>query len=148
YGELLANVDKQWSDSRQATPPPEKLADPAAEELRQVLYGANSPVVFSDERVQRLFDRETRDHLTALKRKVDELEATSPAAPARAMALVDAPTPTEPHILIRGNPGRPGEQVPRRFLAVLSRGERKPFEHGSGRIDLAQAIASHENPLT
>jgi hypothetical protein len=64
------------------------------------------------------------------------------------MALVDAPSPVEPHVFLRGNPGRPGEQVPRRFLAVLSRGERRPFEHGSGRLELAQAIASRDNPLT
>ncbi|HVX13712.1 MAG TPA: PSD1 and planctomycete cytochrome C domain-containing protein [Pirellulales bacterium] len=148
YGELLARVDKEWVDSRQVDPPPERLADPAAEELRQVLYGAESPVVLSDERAQRLFDREVRDHLTALKRKVDELDATSPAAPARAMVLADAATPTEPHIFLRGNPGRPGERVPRRFLAVLSHGERAAFTQGSGRLELAQAIASRDNPLT
>jgi hypothetical protein len=148
YGELLAAADKQWSEASQMTPPPERLSDPAAEELRQVLYGSESPLNLSDERAQRLFDREARDHLTALKRKVDEWEATSPSAPPRAMALAEAPTPVEPHVFLRGNPGRPGEQVPRQFLAVLSRGERRPFEHGSGRIDLAQAIANRDNPLT
>ncbi|HEV3005639.1 MAG TPA: DUF1549 domain-containing protein, partial [Pirellulales bacterium] len=58
YGELLATVDKQWAAVRQATPPPERLSDSAAEELRQVLYGPDSPVKLSGERVQRLFDRE------------------------------------------------------------------------------------------
>jgi hypothetical protein len=148
YGDLLATVDMQWTEACTATPAPERLSDPAAEELRLVLYGSESPVKLSDERAQRLFDREARDHLTALKRKVDEWVANSPAAPPRAMALVDAPSPVEPHIFLRGNPGRPGEQVPRRFLAVLSRGERRPFEHGSGRLELAQAIASRDNPLT
>ncbi|HWB11582.1 MAG TPA: PSD1 and planctomycete cytochrome C domain-containing protein [Pirellulales bacterium] len=148
YGDLLAAVDKQWTEACTATPPPERLSDPAGEELRQVLYGSESPVKLSDERAQRLFDREARDHLTALKRKVDEWEATSPAAPPRAMALLDAPSPVEPHIFLRGNPGRPGEKVPRQFLAVLSQGERRPFEHGSGRVDLAQAIVSRDNPLT
>jgi mono/diheme cytochrome c family protein len=148
YGELLASVDKQWTEACKATLPPERLSDSAAEELRQVLYGPESPTKLSDERAQRLFDREARDHLTALKRKVDEWEATSPSAPPRAMALVDVPTPVEPQIFLRGNPGRPGERVPRRFLAVLSHGERRPFEHGSGRLDLAQAIASRDNPLT
>ncbi|OYV92943.1 MAG: hypothetical protein B7Z73_04155 [Planctomycetia bacterium 21-64-5] len=148
YGELLASVDKQWNELRQAAPSAERLDDPAAEELRQVLYGPESPTVLTDEQSQRLFDREVRDHLTQLQRKVDELEVTSPAAPPRAMAMVDASSPVEPHIFVRGNPGRPGDRVPRRFLAVLSSGERRPFEHGSGRLDLAAAIASRDNPLT
>ncbi|HET6883307.1 MAG TPA: PSD1 and planctomycete cytochrome C domain-containing protein [Pirellulales bacterium] len=148
YGELFTEADKAWNEARQATPPGERLADSAQEELRQVLYGANSPVVLSEELAQRLVDREVRDQLTALQRKVDELEATSPAAPARAMAMVDAPQPVEPHVFIRGNPGRPGERVPRQFLAVLSRGQREPFKQGSGRLELAQAIASRDNPLT
>ena len=148
YGKLLKSADKQWIEARQAMPAAERLTDPATEELRQVFYGPESPVKLSDEQAKRLFDREVNEHLTGLKRKVDELEATSPAAPPRAMALVDASSPVDPHIFIRGNPGRPGEVVPRRFLAVLSRGERRPFEHGSGRLDLAQAIVAADNPLT
>jgi hypothetical protein len=38
--------------------------------------------------------------------------------------------------------------VPRRFLAALSPAERRPFTHGSGRLELAQSIASPANPLT
>lgn len=148
YGEALAAVEKQWAEARQMTPPPERLPDAAQEELRQVLYGADSPVVLSAELASRLFNREARDHLTGLQRRVDEWVATSPAAPPRAMAMVDAPSPVEPHIFIRGNPARQGDRVPRRFLAVLSHGEREPFKHGSGRLDLAQAIASRDNPLT
>ncbi|MBX6311382.1 MAG: DUF1553 domain-containing protein, partial [Isosphaeraceae bacterium] len=38
--------------------------------------------------------------------------------------------------------------VPRRFLQVLSGPERPPFTQGSGRLELARAIASADNPLT
>ncbi|HEX7450365.1 MAG TPA: PSD1 and planctomycete cytochrome C domain-containing protein [Pirellulales bacterium] len=148
YSELLAGADKQWTEARAANASLEKLPDAAAEELRQVLYGGDSPTVISDEQGPRLFDRDVKAHLTELKKKIEELEVNSPAAPPRAMALVDAPQPTEPHIFIRGNPARSGEAVPRRFLEVLSRGERKPFQQGSGRLELAQAIANPENPLT
>ena len=55
------------------------------------------------------------------------------------MVLNDSPNPTNPHVYIRGNPGRPGKQIPRRFLRVLSPGgEAKPFADGSGRLELAQ----------
>jgi hypothetical protein len=62
--------------------------------------------------------------------------------------LVDAATPVEPHIFLRGNSGSPGPQVPRRFLSCLSDKEPEPFKTGSGRLELAQAIANRNNPLT
>src|SRR5204862_5826437 len=42
----------------------------------------------------------------------------------------------------------PGPEVPRRFLEVLSEPDRPPFTNGSGRLELARAIASRDNPLT
>jgi hypothetical protein len=38
--------------------------------------------------------------------------------------------------------------VPRQFLLVLAGDARQPFAKGSGRLELAQAIASKDNPLT
>ena len=60
----------------------------------------------------------------------------------------DAPQPVEPHVFIRGNPGRPGKAVPRQFLKVLAGPDRTPFQKGSGRLELAQAIVDPSNPLT
>jgi hypothetical protein len=64
------------------------------------------------------------------------------------MVLEDAKEPHNPHVFIRGNPGNPGDEVPRQFPLILAGDHRKPFEQGSGRLELAQAIASKENPLT
>jgi hypothetical protein len=93
-------------------------------------------------------NRKVRDELRALQRKVDRLRVTHPGAPPQAMALVDAPTPTTPHVLLRGNPNNPGEAVPRQFLLVLAGPNRQPFQEGSGRLELARAIDSKDNPLT
>ena len=38
--------------------------------------------------------------------------------------------------------------MPRQFLSILSGAGRKPFEHGSGRLELAQSIIDPKNPLT
>jgi hypothetical protein len=38
--------------------------------------------------------------------------------------------------------------VPRQYIAVLAGEKRRPFTKGSGRLELAQAIASKDNPLT
>jgi hypothetical protein len=91
--------------------------------------------------------RDQRDKLTGLRRKVDEWTATGPGAPPRAMVLADLPAPVTSRVLIRGSPGRPGAVAPRQFLEILAPG-RKPFSKGSGRLELAEAIASKDNPLT
>jgi hypothetical protein len=52
-------------------------------------------------------------------------------------------------VFIRGEAQSRGEIVPRRFLEVLSPNrEPIPFKEGSGRLELAQSIASTANPLT
>ena len=66
----------------------------------------------------------------------------------RTLHMVEDGSVTNLHVFLRGNPERPGDVVERRFLQILSEGNPKPFESGSGRKDLAEAIASAENPLT
>ena len=66
----------------------------------------------------------------------------------RRCCLVDEDQPREPVIFVRGSSSNRGPQVPRRFLACLSAGAPPPFQKGSGRLEMAQAIASPENPLT
>ena len=94
------------------------------------------------------YNRKHREALNGLRQEVEKFKATSPAAPPRAMVLRDKDKATEPVILIRGNPGRPGPQVTRRFLTCLSEGTPQPLTEGSGRLQLAHAIASRDNPLT
>src|SRR4051794_2247083 len=63
--------------------------------------------------------------------------------------LADAEKPHDQVVFLRGNPGNPGPRVDRHFLTCLSP-DNKPaaFKHGSGRRELAEAIASRTNPLT
>jgi hypothetical protein len=64
------------------------------------------------------------------------------------MILQDKPQPVEPVVFIRGNPGNRGQKIPRQFLPFLTNEKSEPFVHGSGRLELAKAITSTENPLT
>jgi hypothetical protein len=83
-----------------------------------------------------------------LQNKIDALELTHPGAPPRAHVLVDNPVPKDSPVFLRGEAENKGEIVPRRFLECLSGTSRKPFTLGSGRIELANAMASKSNPLT
>src|SRR5437867_7091886 len=54
----------------------------------------------------------------------------------------------ELNVFIRGNVNRKGPVAQRRFLRVLSEGDLAAFKNGSGRRELAEAIAAPTNPLT
>jgi hypothetical protein len=148
YGELLTSVDSQWQEHRKSNPDAKSLPDADAEALRQVLYAEKAPTNLTTEECRNAYQRDERDKERKLQKDIENLKATSPGAPPRAMVMNDRPNPIEPRIFVRGNSGRQGDQVPRQFLQVLSGPERKPFNKGSGRLELAQAIASPANTLT
>jgi mono/diheme cytochrome c family protein len=85
-----------------------------------------------------------------LQRDIGNLEAQHPGAPARVNALIDVPRSRDYAVLIRGEVANRGEIVPRRFLEILSPNPKKRTEWkvGSGRLELARAIADPKNPLT
>ena len=89
-----------------------------------------------------------RGRYFVLREQFDRLELTDAGAPARAMLMVDSPTPKDSPIFIRGEAENHGAVVPRRFLEILAGGNRASFTEGSGRLQLAQSIASPANPLT
>jgi hypothetical protein len=93
-------------------------------------------------------NRKHRDELLALQKKVDAFNASSPAAPPRGMVMVDRPNPGDARVLIRGIPNNLGAIAPRQFLPILCADKPTPFKDGSGRLELARAIADRNNPLT
>ena len=123
-----------------------KADDRGSEAIRQFLLAAELPANVPLAEADRYFNRAQRNQLNQLQQRLDRHRASGGGQP-RAMVLVDAPNPVNPRVLVRGNPGNPGVAVPRQFLEVLAP-DRKPFTQGSGRLELAQAIASKDNPLT
>ena len=80
--------------------------------------------------------------------KINDLELTHPGATPRAMVMLDKAIPQNSRLLIRGQAGTPGDTIPRGFLSILGTTGRQEFKAGSGRLELAKAIASNDNPLT
>lgn len=156
YGTLFEQVEAEWQALLKAAkegnqPAPERLPDPAAEELRQVLYGPLSPSVVPDEAIVNIeffFDSGTLGELWKLQAEVDRWLIQSPKSPPVAVVLEDRTPRGNPRVFKRGNPATPGDEIPRQFLEILSGPERKPFAHGTGRRELAEAIVRGDNPLT
>jgi mono/diheme cytochrome c family protein len=146
YKAIFESVEKSWSEAQKNKK--ERLENPDEEALRQVLYSTSSPARIPDNEIPRLFDVPAAQKNRALQRKVEELDAVHPGSPPRAMALKDNDTPHKPRVFVRGSQFNLGDEVPRQFLELIQGEKRKPFEKGSGRLELAQAIASKDNPLT
>ncbi len=82
--------------------------------------------------------------------EIADLESKHPGSPARANVLTDVPRSRDYPVLLRGEVANKGDIVPRRFLEILSPDPKKRpvWDKGSGRLQLAQAIADPKNPLT
>ncbi len=134
YGSVLREIWKSGAGEN----------DPAA----ALLVGRSGPVWFPIEDTANYLDRTPGDAFRGLVGQLDAIAVRHPAAAARALVLVDSDVLVDPVIFQRGDPALRGSPVPRRFLTQLSPAEREPFVRGSGRLELARAIASPDNPLT
>ncbi|MDB6071189.1 MAG: Planctomycete cytochrome [Verrucomicrobiales bacterium] len=151
YGTLFAEVEEQWRGLLETDPAAQQLPDPNAESLRAVLHGPHSPCAVPDEaivNIEQYFPTDVIEELWKLQGEVDRWLIQSADAPAHATILVDRTEPSTPRVFKRGNPLTKGDAVPRRFLEVMSREAPTPFSQGSGRLELARAIADPDNPLT
>ena len=92
-------------------------------------------------------NKEKADEFKALEDRHKELKKITPESLPVVNAIAES-TPADLKIYIRGNPAKQGEIAPRRFLKILSDDNRKNFTKGSGRTELADAIATPDNPLT
>ena len=153
YNKLFSDVDVDWKAALEAADkdhkaPPTKLADLDREALRQVLYAEGTAVNVPKAEAEAILARPLSDKTAPIRNKIEALSWTHAGAPRRAMVMVDRGNPSNSRVFKRGSPGNPGEEAPRRFLEILSQPERPPFTNGSGRLQLARAIASRDNPLT
>lgn len=159
YADALHAATKDWSDllaSRQqivlnnperAGDVPTTLPDVNQEAVRQVLFAKDSPANIPRDDVRGLSEVPIQNQMRDKDNAIARVKNTHPGRPDRAMALVDGEL-FNPYVFRRGQPGSRGDDVPRKFLDVLSTPGAAPFTHGSGRLDLASAIAANDNPLT
>jgi hypothetical protein len=156
YGALLTDVEARWKAklaqaAEAATEPPAQFDDPAVEQLRRVLYGPGAPCEVPLEPLvhsEYFFDTDNVVALWGARGEIDRWIINAPFDAPYALALFDREEPSHPYIFLRGNPQNLGQEVPRQFLSLLSGDDRQPFQHGSGRMELAQAIIDPANPLT
>jgi cytochrome c553 len=98
--------------------------------------------VFRDWALKRRLHAEWREYITSLEQQIDALKkALEPMYPF-VHGIGDKPKLVNISVNLRGNPHTLGDEVPRRFLAVLSPDDQQPFTKGSGRLELANDIVN------
>ena len=134
YGELLASA--RGNPTLELKP------------WRELIEAPNGPTAPTAESLVGSYVVADAQKHRALIREVEAFKA-NPKSPPRAMALVDKAQPVNGTVFLRGNPGRPGKNVTRHYLEILApNGQPTEFKRGSGRLELAEAIANANNPLT
>lgn len=146
YGKLLKESCDAWKAAGANKEALDKLPEPT-KQIVQLLVADNAPASIPRDEIDKFLARDERNRRQELQKKIDEHQVNDPGAPPRAMVVRDDASPYNPRVFQRGDQNRPGKEVPRQFVAVLSAPDRKPFADG-GRLELAKAIVAPENPLT
>jgi Protein of unknown function (DUF1553)/Protein of unknown function (DUF1549)/Planctomycete cytochrome C len=114
-------------------------------QVREILLSEPSPMAVPMDQANVFFTRKDLETIVKFANERVKLESDHLGAPPRAMVSLDKPKPSDVRVFVRGNPGRQGDPAPRAWLTMFG-GE--VFKDGSGRLELAQKIASKDNPLT
>ena len=105
-----------------------------------LMYGENG--------IARFLQGEFRSYLATMRKNLNQFTKEIPEQYPYLQIISDVEKPKVQKLFIRGDRNNLGEEVPPQSLAILCNGAPKKFTKGTGRLELAEAIASPENPLT
>ena len=124
---------------KQAQPALTGAETAAADEI----VGDGGVLTLPRDKFERLLVGDPKVHYATIKGQLDRLKM-GPFI----HALTEGSKVANVPVLLRGNPEAPGEDAPRKFLTILAGDSAPAFTKGSGRLELADAIADKNNPLT
>lgn len=152
---LIYSVTPAQLASAESEPPLEELPESERTQLQadatflSELFDDRGVLGLASDQIGPLLEGDTAVSLTEQKTRLEQLKKDAAAIIIpMAHALTDA-SGRDVKIYLAGDPKKKGEIAPRAFPAIFTSGERRAFEPaGSGRRELAEAIASSANPLT
>lgn len=119
-----------------------------AQLLSEMLYDQGMLALPGNEADKRL-PEPAAQQLVQLRSEQDRLKKESDSIQVAMAHSLAETSGRDLKVYLQGNPARQGDVAPRSMPVVLTGGERKPMTGpGSGRAELARAIASRDNPLT
>lgn len=118
-----------------------------APDLLTLVFGEQGLFAIEPADVEKYLTEADRSTLNARRQELEALRKSAPAMYPVAHVIAES-TPSDMRVFVRGNPANQGDAAPRRFLKVLAGDDPPRFEQGSGRRELAEAMAPGRNPLT
>jgi Protein of unknown function (DUF1549)/Protein of unknown function (DUF1553)/Planctomycete cytochrome C len=112
-----------------------------------VFYGEGGPFEVSEKDEEAVLPPEGLAKVRALRAEVKHLEEIAPPEPDMACAVQEG-EPVEQTVFIRGDYNSPGPPAPKAFPAIVAGENQSPIQSGSGRLQLANWLASADNPMT
>ncbi len=140
-------VTRAWYHNEDDAPKPETVQHPIAAAIRA--WSAGQATEADIHALNWALNNKvlTPDIPAPLAAEYQQLDSALPA-PAVANAMADVDPGTDHPILLSGNALNPGRSAPRHFLSLLPESLRPVDTSHSGRLQMAEAIASPQNPLT
>lgn len=123
---------------------PELAKDKAA--LLDEIVSPQGVFGFPKNQAEKQLPGPAQKQLAALRAELEKSKKAMPKVPV-VHSLTEG-QPTNMRVHVRGNPATLADEAPRHFLSILCNDSPALFKQGSGRLELAQAIASKDNPLT
>ena len=162
YEERFAKTLKEWHHTIRrwrasaieliktgTMPPPPKPKFPAGRDrfFFDVYHAKGGPMNFGAEQRNRILKAETVETIATLKVELKDLKGNAMPEPPMANAIEDGDV-VEQKVFVRGDYNTEGEPATKVFPAIISGFDQEPVTAGSGRLELADWIASPQNPLT
>ncbi len=128
--------------------PPRPALEKSQTALLEEIFGKEGLLAVAKNQTEKLLPAELKSQLGKLRDEQEKLKKSAPPKYPFVHTLKEGSKIRDLPVLARGNPDAAGDPAPRRFLRLLA-GENSPvFTNGSGRLELARAIAGPDNPLT
>lgn len=118
-------------------------------DIQNDLFGTEKGAIpLSEKAVLDIAGSEWKDRYAPFQDAVKAAKAAMPPEPQLCQGVTEADKFTDLKVYLRGNPAKHGAPAPRRFLRIIAGADAPAYTQGSGRLQLADDLASPTNPLT
>ena len=115
--------------------------------IKQFLDQTAKELKINRKELEKKIEGKPKEQLTRMRAELEDLKKGAPPKYDTAHGLGESGS-ADMHIAIRGDLRKKGEIAPRKFLQLLGGNDRPHYKEGSGRRQLAEAVADPGNPLT
>ncbi len=141
----LKGLDREqtylWRDVFETDIPELGMINPNADDKRKP-----GLLKLNDWALEKRLSADLAGHVARLRADIESFKKAMPPQYPFVYGIEEEKEPSDLKVFVRGNPYSFGEDAPRAFPSIFTEGVPKHFDKGSGRLELAEMIASQ--PIT